>query len=102
MKIALCIQCPLLQHGGVEVLVKELIKGLHQDFDLYLVSADKPGDIEKSSFGSLLKSTCDYDPKANQALQSKHMIEWGKLNKIDLFHFCFCKIISILLIENFN
>lgn len=35
-RIALCLECPLEQHGGVEVLVRALIPGLYREFDLYI------------------------------------------------------------------
>jgi glycosyltransferase involved in cell wall biosynthesis len=87
MKIALCIQCPLLQHGGVETLVRELIRGLKEDFEIHLVSDDKPEDLLESEFGSFVKGCFQYDSDANASVHTNKMIEWARSCGIELFHF---------------
>lgn len=39
--IALCLEYSILAFGGTEVLVRELIRGLHDDYTITLVSADE-------------------------------------------------------------
>lgn len=87
MKIALCMECPLYQHGGVEVLVRELIRGLHDEFDLFLVSDDNWSDIEDSELGRYLKGGFRYDPAAQKHEQAAALATWGRRNGIDIFHF---------------
>jgi len=87
MKIALCLECPLYQHGGVEVLVRELIRGLHQDFELYLVSDDEPETIGKSALGPFLKGVFHYHPNADKRTEADRLSEWGRDQGINLFHF---------------
>ncbi|MEI6819386.1 MAG: glycosyltransferase family 4 protein [Verrucomicrobiota bacterium] len=87
MRIALCLECPLHQHGGVEVLVRELIRGLHQKFELYLVSADLGDVIQASSFGPMLKGCLPYDPLADKRQEAARIAQWGREEGIDLFHF---------------
>lgn len=87
-KIALCIEYPILQHGGVEVLIRGLILGLHKDFDLYLVSDDSQETVESSGVGAMLKGWIRYSPAATKKIgESQRLIEWGKEKQIDLFHF---------------
>jgi glycosyltransferase involved in cell wall biosynthesis len=87
MKIALCMECPLYQHGGVEVLVRELIRGLNKDLDLYLISDDDSAEILQTDLGACLKGAFRYNPKADKRIESKRISEWGRDNGIDLFHF---------------
>lgn len=87
MRIALCLECPLHQHGGVEVLVRELIRGLNEDFELYLVSDDAENTIRSSAFGPMLKGFLRYDPSANKRHSAALIVKWGHEQGIDLFHF---------------
>lgn len=87
MKIALCMECPLLQHGGVETLVRELVKGLHQSHEIFLVSDDLPEDIFGGPFGKFLRGSFRFDPRGDRELQSRLLVSWGKENQIQLFHF---------------
>lgn len=48
MRIALCIEYPIDQSGGTEVLVTELIKGLASRHELVLVSPDTPDSLRRS------------------------------------------------------
>lgn len=87
MRIALCLECPLQQHGGVEVLVRELIRGLHEDFDLYLVSDDPEEVTRSSAFGPMLKGCLRYDPLAEKRQEAARIVQWGLKQGIELFHF---------------
>ncbi len=44
-RIALIMDCPVRQHGGVEILVRELVVQLSPYCDLVLVTEDAPDDI---------------------------------------------------------
>lgn len=82
-RIALAIECPLEQHGGVEVLVRALLPGLAKDFDVYLISQDHipPG-------GHLApKGHFYWDPSNRSLNQIERLIKWGCENHIELFHF---------------
>lgn len=87
MKIAICMQCPLMQHGGVEVLVRELIKGLYREFELYLISRDSVEGLVGTPYEAMLNGIFSYDPAANRCAQARAMAEWGRKNGIELFHF---------------
>src|SRR5436190_7020297 len=53
MKLALCLEYPISQFGGTEVLVSELIRGLKNRHEIVLVSPDKPSAPDISSLGKL-------------------------------------------------
>src|SRR3954471_5726352 len=87
MKIALCLEYPIDQHGGVEVLGSELIRGLAPRHPIWLVSADSPASIKSSSVGNLLAGHIHWDPATLSARQSQSLA--GKLadSKVELAHF---------------
>lgn len=50
VRIAIALEYPLLQHGGTEVLVRELVRGLAERFEIILVS----GDRDRETLGEIL------------------------------------------------
>ena len=54
MKIVQCLEYPLAQHGGVEVLVTELIHGLAARHQVILVSPDDEVSLARSPVAPLL------------------------------------------------
>jgi glycosyltransferase involved in cell wall biosynthesis len=48
MRLAICMEYPLMQTGGVEVLVRELVRGLSREFEVVLVSDDDDASLEAS------------------------------------------------------
>lgn len=53
--LALALEYPICQHGGTEVLVRQLIEGLAPHFRLILVSPDATGEVS-SRIASLLSA----------------------------------------------
>jgi glycosyltransferase involved in cell wall biosynthesis len=49
MKIGLCLEYPIDQHGGTEVIVIELIRALSKHHRILLVSPDDAGSLERSA-----------------------------------------------------
>jgi glycosyltransferase involved in cell wall biosynthesis len=86
-RIALCLECPLEQHGGVEILVRALLAGLGRDFPLFLVSQDATKQVMSGSFGACLQGHFPWDPADHSRSQIDRLIEWGREHHIDLFHF---------------
>lgn len=86
-RIALCLECPIEQHGGVEVLVRALIPGLGRDFEVFLVSDDPPEAWRKGRFAACLSGGFQWNPADHSAAQIQNLIAWGRENRIDLFHF---------------
>lgn len=87
MRIALCLECPLHQHGGVEVLVRALIEGLHDSCELYLVSEDSWDMLSKSPHGSMLHGHFRWNPADSSSHQIDLLIDWAREQKIDILHF---------------
>jgi len=83
LRIALAIECPLLQHGGVEVLVRALLPGLAGEFEVFLVSADPSQPATEAP----LAGHFHFDPSDRSRAQIDRLIAWGREQRIDLFHF---------------
>ena len=62
MRLALCLEYPIDQHGGTEVLVSELIKGLSKRHHIILVSPDSQQTRGESEAGSLIDSRISLKP----------------------------------------
>lgn len=86
-RVALCIECPLLQHGGVEVLVRALLPGLARSMEVFLVSQDPSGGPPVSPATTDLAGHFVWDPADHSRGQIDRLIAWGREHKIDLFHF---------------
>jgi glycosyltransferase involved in cell wall biosynthesis len=86
-RIALCIECPLEQHGGVEILVRALIPGLAASESVYLVSDDDSSGLMAGRFGANLAGHFRWNPADSSDQQIQRLIAWGRENRIDLFHF---------------
>lgn len=86
-RVALCIECPLLQHGGVEVLVRALLPGLACAMDVFLVSDDPPEGPPPSPATAALAGHFTWNPADHSRGQIDRLIAWGREQRIDLFHF---------------
>ncbi len=87
MRLALCLECPLHQHGGVEILVRALVEGLHDLFELYLVSDDSWETLQASPHGPMLRGHFRWNPTDKSSSQIERLIGWAQENHIDLLHF---------------
>lgn len=87
MRLALCLEYPLHQRGGVEVLLGVLIEELHRDHELHLVSADPMETIQASLHGPMLRSHFRWIPSDFSAGQIQRLTAWAKEYRIELFHF---------------
>jgi glycosyltransferase involved in cell wall biosynthesis len=87
MRIALCLECPLHQHGGVEILVRALVEGLHERFELFLVSEDSWETLQASPHGPMIRGHFHWKPADKSSSQIDRLITWAKENQLDLVHF---------------
>ena len=87
MRLALALECPLHQHGGVEILVRALVEGLHDSFELYLVSQDPWQTLRASEHGEMLRGHFEWNPADKTASQIQRLAAWSHENKIELLHF---------------
>ncbi len=88
-RVALCTEYPIRQHGGTEVLVRELIQGLARDFDLVLVSDDDAKVIEESPFAGKITRHFRWSAGAVSAATSKALARALAEARVDLAHFHF-------------
>ncbi|HSY74138.1 MAG TPA: glycosyltransferase family 4 protein [Dongiaceae bacterium] len=89
MKIALCLEYPLAQHGGVEVLVSELVRGLGARHQILLVSPDDAASLAKSPAAPFVKEHISFSPVWNSISHARGLAEKIKLAKPDIVHFHF-------------
>jgi len=87
MRIAQCIEVPLFDHGGVEVLVRELIRELHEEgVETFLVTT-APLTKEQSASLPGIKEVFVWDNQAPPCSEEKRLSGWLKINQVDLVHF---------------
>ena len=87
MRIAQCIEVPLFDHGGVEVLVRELIRELHPEgVETFLVTT---APLTKEQCAALpgIKEVFIWDNQAPPLSEGNRLSGWLKLNQVDLVHF---------------
>lgn len=89
MKIALCLEYPIDQTGGTEVLVRELIKGLSANHQIVLVSPDDTQALADSSVASFVSEHIQWKPTDEKVADARNLAEQIKLHKVDLAHFHF-------------
>jgi glycosyltransferase involved in cell wall biosynthesis len=87
MRLALALECPLEQQGGVEILVRSLVDGLGGTCELFLVSRDTWVDLRTSRLGALLRGHFQWEPEDKSRAQVDRLIEWVRGEKIEIVHF---------------
>jgi glycosyltransferase involved in cell wall biosynthesis len=87
VRIALALEYPLLQHGGVETLVRALITGLSPQFEIVLVSGDRDRKDLGSSFASLVSAHFFWDMEAPSVAAAKKLAENLIQERIKMAHF---------------
>ena len=89
MKIALCLEYPIGQHGGTEVLVSELINGLGKRHEILLASPDDGVSLSKTQIAPFVKEHISFSPVWNSISRAKELAERIARAKPDLVHFHF-------------
>ena len=89
MKIALCIEYPIAQHGGTEVLVRELIRGLHERHKVVLVSPDNTTSIARAGIQNQLSGHIPWETEPATALRGRELAAALTQTAPDLVHFHF-------------
>lgn len=89
MKIALCLEYPIDQRGGTEVLVSELIKGLGGRHEILLVSPDDAASLAKSPVAPFVKEHISFAPVWNSISRARGLAEKIKQAGPDIVHFHF-------------
>ena len=89
MKLALCLEYPIEQPGGTEVLVRELIHGLAERHQIVLVSGDSAESVRASSVADKIVAHLPWDLTAVTREKSHALAAALHAQKIDLAHFHF-------------
>jgi glycosyltransferase involved in cell wall biosynthesis len=89
MKIALCLEYPIDQHGGTEVLVSELIRGLAKKHQVVLVSPDDTASLARSKIAGLVAEHISFTPVWNSAARARELAGKIARAKPDVAHFHF-------------
>src|ERR1700733_14139179 len=88
-KIALCLEYPIGQFGGTEILVRQLIRGLAGRCEITLVSPDDETSFQNSGTAELVKRPIRGKPaevsRANSEQLARALSEAG----VRLAHFHF-------------
>jgi glycosyltransferase involved in cell wall biosynthesis len=87
LTIALCLEYPLGQMGGLEILLQELILGLSDNFDLILVSADRGLGQCPALFQPRLKAHFYWNYKEASPTKARTLAEDLSKAGVDLVHF---------------
>lgn len=88
-RIAIALEYPLMQHGGVEILVQGLLEGLADRYDIVLVSGDpSPQDIPKP-FCDFIVSHIYWNSDSVSHATSRKLAEQLRAEKVELVHFNF-------------
>ncbi len=89
MKIALCLEYPIDQSGGTEVLVTELIKGLGVRHQIVLVSPDDRESLGRSPVAGFVAEQISWQPTGVTVARARGLAEALARTQVDLAHFHF-------------
>ena len=89
MRIALCLEYPIDQRGGTEVLVSELVKGLSREHQVILVSPDDAASIARSPVAPFVTQHISFRPDWTCRANAAALAEKIAQAKPDLAHFHF-------------
>src|SRR5436190_9965708 len=88
-RIAMALEYPLMQQGGTEVLVRELLIRLSGGFELLLVSGDPNASELPKNFQKLICGHLSWDQKSAGADTARQLAENLRRQNIQLAHFHF-------------
>lgn len=89
MRIALCLEYPIAQSGGTEVLVTELVKGLGPRHEIVVVSPDTTDSLRHSTAASFVTEHIPWMPLGVTAARARELAARLAAAKVDLAHFHF-------------
>ena len=88
-KIALCLEYPIEQFGGTEVLVRQLVHGLAERYRIVLVSPDDGNDLKSSSVAGKVEQHLFWNPARITAASSRRLARAIAASGVRLAHFHF-------------
>jgi len=89
MKIALALEYPLMQQGGTEVLVRELLRGLSRHFEIVLVSGDRRQSDLPNELAGLACRHFAWDAGNASASAARALADSLRGENVQLAHFHF-------------
>lgn len=89
MKLALCLEYPIDQHGGTEVLVRELIRGLSARHKILLVSPDDAASLARSQITDSITEHISWPAEKFSRARARELAATISAAKPDLIHFHF-------------
>jgi glycosyltransferase involved in cell wall biosynthesis len=89
VKIALCIEYPIGQHGGTEVLVRELVMELSKQHEIVLVSPDDDSSLRASVVGGSIHRHISWRTEPATRARSRELAALLLKERPDLVHFHF-------------
>ncbi len=88
-RIALCLEYPLGQAGGVSMLVRELVAGLARDYEIVLVSPDTAQVFETDPIKSRVAEHLNFDTRLSSQQAARALATRIAEAKVSLAHFHF-------------
>jgi len=87
MRVAQCLQAPLFDHGGVEVLSRKLVEGLHHEgIETFLVSPTELNEEQRQVLPGI-KKTFVWNFAASLRAENARLTAWLRNHQVDLAHF---------------
>lgn len=87
MKLALCLEFPIGQTGGTEVLVSELVRGFAEHHRVVLVSGDDLGSLANTGLNSVLAGHIPWVAFGANRERSLRLTEQLLQYQVELAHF---------------
>lgn len=87
-RIAISLECPLMQYGGVEVLIQGLLEGLADAYEIILVSGDKSLDEIPRPYRDFVAGHIHWPRQVTYAASLALARELRK-QKVEFIHFNF-------------
>src|SRR5690242_5671363 len=88
-RIAMALEYPLMQQGGTEVLVRELLRRLSERYELLLVSGDSNPNELPEEFRKRIRGHLTWDPKHAGAGAARELAENVHRQGVQVAHFHF-------------
>jgi len=89
MRVALCLEYPIDQRGGTEILVSELVRSLSRQHHVILVSPDNAETMARSPIAPHVAEHISFTPGFGDASNAKNVAEKIARAKPDVAHFHF-------------
>src|SRR5258708_17437777 len=88
-KLALAVEYPLMQQGGTEVLVQELIRRLAPHYQIVLISGDRAVSELPVEFSRLILSHLAWQPQTATRDSARSLAQAIKQQVVEIAHFHF-------------